>query len=352
MKEHGGNIHRFAAAQGRPLADILDLSASINPLGVPASVERALRENAGLLVHYPEPFAEGLGRDIEDMLGLDEGTVLCGNGSTELIYLLVRVLAPRRVLMTAPTFSEYERACAMQQGCGVVTLPLSADDGFRTDPDRFARALAGCQMAFLCNPNNPTGGLLEREQVLMIADAAEAAGCVLVVDEAFIDLAAGASVASDVASRGSIVVLRSLTKFYAIPGLRIGYAVVPRRLRDRLREGKEPWTVNAFAQAAARAALRDQPYRERSLALFREEKRFLEQRFSELGIAFFPSAANFYLLRLEDGPGMAAALREKGILVRDCSNFDGLDRSYVRVAVRTRPENERLLMELGVLCAA
>jgi threonine-phosphate decarboxylase len=333
------------------VSDVLDLSASINPLGLPDSVEQALRENVGLLAHYPEPFADGLARDIAGHAGVLAETVLCGNGSTELIYLLARALRPRRVLVAAPTFSEYERACALQAGCSCVRFALSPEEGFRVDPARYAAALAGCDIAFLCNPNNPTGGLLERDAVLAVADAAAAARCVLVVDEAFIDLADGQSVMGNVAGCAHLVVLRSLTKFYALAGLRIGYAVLPERLVETLRKYKEPWTVNSLAQAAARAVLGDREYRERSLALFREEKSFLEERFRELGITYFPSAANYYLLRIEDRPETIAALRRKGILVRDCSNFDGLDGSFIRVAVRSRSENERLLKELSA-CAA
>jgi threonine-phosphate decarboxylase len=219
------------------------------------------------------------------------------------------------------------------------------------DPDAYAAALAGCDLAFLCNPNNPTGGLMERAAVRAAADAAAKAGCVLAVDEAFIDLAADRSVAQDVAGRPNLVVLRSLTKFYALAGLRIGYAVLPGRLAGLLREHKEPWTVNALAGAAARAAVLDRSYRERSRALFAEEKGYLEKRFSVMGVRFFPSAANYYLLRIEGGAAVRASLREKGILVRDCSNFDGLDGSYLRVAVRSRTENDRFLKELAA-CAA
>jgi threonine-phosphate decarboxylase len=350
MKEHGGNIYRASDETGIPVRDIIDFSASINPLGVPDSVAAVIRENIGLLVHYPDPFADGLSRDLAKHLGVPARSIVCGNGSTELIYLLVRALRPERVLIPAPTFSEYERSCVLNKGTSCIGHELSRQDGFAIDHGRFVAGMAGCDMAFLCNPNNPTGRLLERAAVLDLARAAKAADCLLVVDEAFIDFTPDHSVARDVEGNSHLIVLRSLTKFYALSGLRIGYGIFPDGIIPRIRDHKEPWTVNTLAQMAAAAAIKDRTYQERTTAVISAEKWYLEQGFRDLGIEFFPSSANYYLFRSSRG-NEVASLRNKGILVRDCSNFVGLDGSYVRVAVRSRNENSRLLKELGVLCA-
>jgi len=344
-REHGGNVYRASQETGIPVNDIMDFSASINPLGVPASVVTAIQENIRLLPHYPEPQAEQLSERLGRHLQIDGRTILCGNGSTELIYLLPRTLRPRRALIPAPTFSEYNRACALAEAC-IVEFPLSCERGFEIDPDRFIAAMDGCDMAFLCNPNNPTGRLLNRDAVLRIAKAADRLSCWLVVDEAFIDFIPGHSVADAVSAHTRLIVLRSLTKFYALSGLRIGFGVFPQALLHNLRDRKEPWTVNSLALCAATAAIQDERFQEATHVLIAEEKAYLENALSTAGIAYFPSAANYYLLQMDRAQEALASLRAKGILVRDCSNFPGLDSTYLRIAVRRRTENEALLREL------
>lgn len=351
MTGHGGNVFQASLETGIPVSELLDFSASINPLGVPDSVAAVIRDNIGLLVHYPDPFADGISRDLSQHLGVPARSLVCGNGSTELIYLLVRALRPRRVMIPAPTFSEYERACVLNEGASCTRYDLSSQDGFAIDLGQFIAAMAGCNMAFLCNPNNPTGRLVEREAVLDLVRAAKRADCLLVLDEAFIDFTPDQSLVKDVEGNSHLIVLRSLTKFYALSGLRIGYGIFPDQIVQRIRGHKEPWTVNTLAQLAAATAIRDRAYQEQTTTVISAEKKYFEQSFRDLGIEFFPASANYYLLRISRGKEVASALRKKGILVRDCSNFASLDGSYVRVAVRSRKENSRLLQELGELCA-
>ncbi len=351
-KEHGGNIYRASEETGIPLGEIIDFSASINPLGVPDRVAAVIREGIKFLPHYPEPFAEQLAVHLGKHLDLDPRTILCGNGSTELIYLIVRALSPGRVLIPAPTFSEYERACGMQRETACAPFMLSRENNFDIEPDSFIEAMAGCESAFLCNPNNPTGRILEKNAVLAIAEAAKALSCYLIVDEAFIDFIPEHSVLDAVAANPYLIVLRSLTKFYALSGLRLGYGVFPATLIESIRNYKEPWTVNSLAQQAGIAAVDDRFYRDKTMAVIREEKQFLEQGLRGLGIEHVPSAVNYYLMRLDNAREVIVSLRKKGILVRDCSNFPGLDGSYIRAAVRSREENEALLKELARSCAA
>ncbi len=352
MMEHGGNVHRASEETGIPVDEIIDFSASINPLGVPDTVTEVIRENIRYLVHYPEPFAENLAAHLGRHLDIDPQTIVCGNGSTELIYLVVRALAPRRVLVTAPTFSEYGRACSMLRGTSCVRFALTRENGFAIDPGAFIDAMTGCSMAFLCNPNNPTGRLLQRDTVMAIAEAARRRSCHLVVDEAFIDFVPEHSVAGEVAKNSHLIVLRSLTKFYALSGLRIGYSVFPRTLAELMKKHKEPWTINTLAQKAGITAIDDRGYQERTVAVIAEEKRFLEKELAAQGIDYVPSAANYYLLKLDHAQMVVASLREKGLLVRDCSNFPGLDCSYIRIAVRSHRENAILLKEFAQTCAA
>jgi len=356
---HGGNIYRLAEGLGIKEDEIADFSASINPMGVPGSVLSEIKNNMKRLCNYPDPDANKLRAAISKHIGMDPDSIICGNGSTELIYLIIRALKPEKVLIPAPTFSEYERALNDPQK--VRCLVLWETNGFEISPDKFISAMSGndssasyktslttsVDMAFLCNPNNPTGRLLKREAVIKIAEAARELKCFLVVDEAFIDFSPGDSVVKEVENNPYLIVLKSLTKFYALTGLRIGYGVVPLSILDVMKAHKEPWSVNTLAQISGIAALNDISYRDESFKLIRNEKKTLEDGFKLLNIQFYPSAANYYLIKLVHGQRIMASLREKGILLRDCSDFIGLDGSYIRVAVKSNKDNMRLLKELA-----
>jgi len=356
---HGGNIYRLAEDLGIKEDEIADFSASINPLGVPGSVLSEIKNNMKRLCNYPDPDANKLRAAISKHIGADPESIICGNGSTELIYLIIRALKPEKVLIPAPTFSEYERALNDPQK--VRCLVLWETNGFEINPDKFISAMSGndssasyktslttsVDMAFLCNPNNPTGRLLPRASVIKIADAARDLKCYLVVDEAFIDFSPGDSVVKEVENNPYLIVLRSMTKFYALTGLRVGYGVVPPTILDTIKKYKEPWTVNTLAQMSGIAVLNDITYRDETYKFIRYEKKTLEDGFKLLNIQFYPSAANYYLIKLIHAQRIMASLREKGILLRDCSDFIGLDGTYIRVAVKSNKDNMRLLKELA-----
>lgn len=350
--DHGGNVYRLSEQYGIPEKKIVDFSASINPLGVPDSVNRGLCEYISMLSKYPDPEQKRLRRALAEFYDISLESIICGNGSTELIYLLVKALKPDRVLIPAPTFSEYERAVyvnrAPYKSISIRYLHLQRKNNFTIRPDEFIKHMEGCTMAFLCNPNNPTGRLLPRDDVRDIAEAARAMKCYLIVDEAFIDFCPHESVIRDVRENPYLFVLRSMTKFYALPGLRLGYGIFPISLVETIKTFKEPWTVNILAQEAGLIAINDRKYRKNTLELIKREKTFIEKELSQLGIEFTPSEVNYYLLRL-NRPDMAIALAKRGILVRDCSNFTGLDRTYVRIAVRRREENKILLKAFSEL---
>lgn len=359
---HGGNIYRFAEALDIDENEIVDFSASINPLGPPKSVISAIKKQGKYLFNYPDPDAKQLIQAIAKHLGIDPQSVICGNGSTELIYLVARALKPERVLIPAPTFSEYERAYKRSNELRVTRYELKKEESFDINPDRFIEELEKLVtrhlspvtnvMAFLCNPNNPTGRLLKKKDVLKIAAAAKKNKSYLVVDEAFIDFTPEESVVRNVEDNPYLIVLRSMTKIYALSGLRIGYGIFQKNLIRAMHEQKEPWTVNTLAQKAGITALNDRAYVKKTLALIKREKKFLERGFEKTGIKFFHSDTNFYLLKIGNAVETWKKLRDKGILVRDCSNFVGLDESYVRVAVKSNADNKRLLKELEKLCGA
>ncbi|RJR20705.1 MAG: threonine-phosphate decarboxylase [Nitrospiraceae bacterium] len=375
--EHGGNIYEIAGQLGIPENELIDFSASINPLGLSRKVKETIRTGMDGLINYPDPDTSVLRLKLAEHLDIDPATILCGNGSTELIYLIPRALKPVQVLIPAPTFSEYERAVRTQNTehrTQIKYLEIEKSDDFRIKHDDFIAAIrmlnpsreqrtknidglcsglwalsSGC-MAFLCNPNNPTGALLQRSEILEIAEAARKQRCYLMVDEAFIDFTPEESVIHDVKDNPYLIVLRSMTKFHALTGLRIGYAVFHTDLIRRIQEFKEPWTVNNLAQDAAVTALDDREYIEKTYRMIAREKKYLEKNLKKFGIRFFPSTANYYLLKVADAGELVGRLRNKGILVRDCSNFKGLDNSYVRIAVKSRRHNRLLLNELKDIC--
>ncbi|MFA5354331.1 MAG: threonine-phosphate decarboxylase CobD [Thermodesulfovibrionales bacterium] len=344
---HGGNIYKAAELLGVDEREILDFSASINPLGIPESVRTAIEKCLISIDSYPDPDIIRLTERIAAFHNISPDSILCGNGSTELIYLIPRAMRPGKVLITAPTFSEYERACWLA-GAEVTRYKLNSEDNFDVDADSFIAAMksSGAEMVFLCTPNNPTGRLVSRRDVLQIAEAAHELQCLLIVDEAFMDFIPHESVIDAVKVNPFLIVLRSMTKFYAIPGLRLGYGVFNREIVDQIRVSREPWTVSTLAQIAGIAALNDNAYRDETICTMKEEKAFMEQGLTGMGLACIPSAVNYYLMRIEGSKDLVMKLRGKGILIRDCSSFAGLDESYIRIAVKSRTNNTTLLAEM------
>jgi threonine-phosphate decarboxylase len=354
LYEHGGNIYNIAEELGIPESRLIDFSASINPLGISKKVKDVISKEIDKLVNYPDTDAKMLRHKIAEYHDIDPETVICGNGSTELIYLIPRSLKPDKVLIPAPTFTEYERACkTANYELRVMSYELKKEDSFKVKPDEFISAIEALsfnsQLIFLCNPNNPTGHLLKREEVLEIAEASRKMKCCLIVDEAFIDFVPEESVINHVQDNPHLIVLRSMTKFYALTGLRIGYGVFHGDLMERIKDFKEPWTVNTLAQHAAMAAIEDDDYKAETYELIKREKDFLEKEFEKLKIQYIPSSVNYYLLKMDGAERIVSGLKGEGILVRDCSNFIGLASSYIRVAVKSRSDNEALLNELSGL---
>jgi threonine-phosphate decarboxylase len=356
-KEHGGNIYRLAEELHIPERAVLDFGASISPLRVSKKIRAELRKNLKYLHNYPDPDAKRLRKRLAQYHGIDMETILCGNGSTELIYLITRTLEPQRVLLPAPTFSEYEHAVSIagnkERGALIEHILLKGEYGFKINPDECITVLQKgvssslpFDMAFLCNPNNPTGMLMKKDAVLKIADAAREKESYLIVDEAYIDFCTDESVIKNVERNPYLIVLRSLSSFYALPGLRLGYGVFPEDLIARLKEHKEPWTVNSLSQRAAVVALKDKVFRKESLKVIAEEKGFFEKSFKKLEIEFFKSDAHFCLVKMDNADEICRQLRTRGILVRNCKGFRGLDSSYIRIAVKSHKENTMLIKVL------
>jgi threonine-phosphate decarboxylase len=353
--DHGGNIFSIARSLGVSPEDILDFSASINPLGFADGVKEAVSAAFDTVMHYPDSDSTELKQALSRFHGVDDTQVIVANGSTELIYLLPGLVGGSRGLIVAPAFSEYAKALN-RAGMEVHYLELDAEDGFRFYPEMLRKKLsAGFDMMFLCNPGNPTGNLIPKSCIGQVLDLCREAGTFLVLDEAFMDFSESDSAKFIIVNDGNGVVLRSMTKFYAIPGLRVGYAMASSELVSRLASLRGPWSVNTLAQIAAVASLSDNSHVWRTINYIEKERAFLAGELARIGgMKPYPSAVNYLLVRVEKGftaGKLRQELMKRHILIRDCSNFEGLNGEFFRIAVRKREENEKLLDSLREIFA-
>ena len=351
--EHGGKWLAALRQWDEKNGPLLDFSANINPLGLAASVEEAILKALPDVVHYPDCSGAELKQAISEHYAVEPEQITLGNGAVELLYLLCQQKKPEAILVPAPTFSEYERA-ARASGAAIRYLDLQEEKGFALELNALKELLPQVEMIFICNPNNPTGRLLQFSEVQEIVKAAARYDCCVVVDESFLDFVAETekfTCRSLLAEYPNLCILHSLTKFYAIPGLRLGFMLCEPEFAARLALGKDPWNVNTLAQAAGCAGLRDRDYQAASVELVAAERLFLESSLAEIpGVRPYPGAVNFILLQIK-AAGLTAEefslrMAKLGVLVRDCSNYPGLSNEYVRVAVRSRKENERLLKSI------
>ena len=333
---HGESVARFLDV---PVEELLDFSQNINPLGAPRgaleAARRALYEESG---RYPDLEYTGLRRALAAYLGVPAGRIIPTNGGAEALFLAARAAGTgERALVLEPTFSEYAAAARASGMEPVRRVARRREQGFRWDPTSL-EDLEGFSLVFLCNPNNPTGDALGYGEVLEVAARVKEAGAILVVDEAFTDFVPGISVAAMVDE--GLWVARSLTKFFAIPGLRLGCLVCDDA--GRIQALQPSWPVNTVAAAAGIAAVGDRGFAEASVAEVARLRKDLYEALDALtGLQPFPGAANFLLVR---GPhGLSWRLARRGVLVRGCGPFDGLGVEYFRVAVRSKEENRRLV---------
>lgn len=348
--EHGGNIYETAPAGGR----WLDFSANINPLGLAPEVKQVIADNIEGIVHYPDPKARQLKAALSQHYQVPEEQLLLGNGAAELFYLLVHMVRPKRVDIPVPSFGEYQRT-AESVGAEIIFSPLSAVAEFVPDMEQWKKLSENADCIFIGNPNNPTGKLLAREQLEEILPLLEQRGIWTVVDESFQDFLPNEETHSvrDLTDQYKhLLVVRSLTKFYAMPGLRLGFASAHPELVQQLERGKDVWNVNSLAQAAGVAALGLKEYHRRSREFVQAEKNWLYERLCAIkGLGPIRPSVNFIMVNVADtgltSGELTARMRKQGVLVRDCANYTGLEgRQYIRVAVRSRAENEQMLKAL------
>ena len=334
--EHGGDVYTHPGA--------LDFSASLNPLGMPTIAVQALIAHVPSFEAYPDPKCHELVRAMAAFEGVPEGWVLPCAGATDALVRLCQALRPRRALVCAPCYGGYEQALE-QVGATVAHFDLRADDDFSVGRSVISSLSYGIQLVFLANPNNPTGRCLERDVLIGCLERVREIGAIVALDECFIDLTGRQGSNDLLDAYHNLVIIKALTKTFCLAGLRVGYALcADEGLLECLRKAGQPWAVSVPAQVAGVASLGERDYLRRSVCLIAHERARLATALSGRGLRVVPSQANYLLF---EGPRLLdVALAERGLIIRPCDNFRGLDATWYRIAVRTPKQNDMLLAAL------
>ena len=340
---HGGNAAYEGGKEG-----LIDLSASINPLGMPDGVADAIVREIRNCECYPDSYSQKLREKVAEYENADPDCVFCGGGASDIIFRLPRAINAKKVMVTAPTFSDYERS-ARSYGAEVYRHTLSEAGGFAVDSSYTDAALRDKpDLVYICNPNNPTGRLTDAKLINELLDCCRQLGATVVVDECFLEFA---DLAGDYTSKvflseyPNLVVLKAFTKLFALPGIRLGYALcTDKALLDSLYYHGADWPVSTLAQAAGLAALDSAgAFTEKTRMFVAEEREKMENELSSLGFKVYKAEANYVFFQNPYALDLGDRLDRLGIRIRSCSNYHGLDGSYYRIAVSTEENNAKLL---------
>jgi len=341
---HGGINHAELKALGINPNDVLDFSVCTNPFMPPPGIKK--RMGAIRIERYPDSQATKLKERLSERLGISVANILVGNGTTELIRLIALTYFRQNdpIIILEPTYGEYEVAGRIA-GARLIKYRAGERTSFAPKIDEVVKLVRKHRprAVFICNPNNPTGKYLSRSEIVRVLD--EMKDGLLVLDEAYLDFVEATWNPFDLTERGNVIVLRSMTKDYGLPGLRLGYAVTRREIIDSLRLALPPWNVNAIAQKVGIFVMEKDEYLRQSLRQVREAKLYLIEELSRLGFKVLPSDANYFLVRVDNAAECRRSLLKESILVRDCTSF-GLP-EYIRIAPRTPSECERLITAIG-----
>ena len=382
MDFHGGNIYKIFREKN--IKEILDYSSNINPYGIPESLKKRITENLEILERYPDPDYIELRQKLAQLNKVDISNIILGNGATEIIFLFMKVINPKKILIAAPTFGEYERAVKAtervenssilgdsnkkkddENSCGkqkikIEYFELKESDDFKLNIHNLKNELEKkYDLLIICNPNNPTGKFLKLSETEQILKECNKYNTKLFIDEAFIDFLKDGmkeSIIDTKEDKQNLFVTRAFTKFFAIPGLRLGYGIYfDKNLEKEISEKKEPWSVNNIAEIAGLTVLDDTKYIEETLKWIAEEKTYVYEKLNEInGIKVYETEVNFITGKIDEklfSEGLnVKILREKmleqGILIRDASNFKFLDERFFRLAIKDRKNNDRVIETL------
>ncbi|MCW4030055.1 MAG: threonine-phosphate decarboxylase CobD [Candidatus Bathyarchaeota archaeon] len=352
---HGGDIWGFSRKYNIPLDEVLEFSGPINYLGPPQKAIDAVKENARLIRYYPDPnpveFKEQIASYVGE--GIDPENVLLGNGSIELIYMITEILPDKfKALVPIPSFSEYEKA-ALRVGGEPQFLQLPQN--FTLETEKIKQAITDdTKILCLCNPHSPSGTLYTKPQLLDLVEFCHKKDVIFSVDENYIEFDNNSlknTLAGAVKDYENLFVIRSVTKFYGMAGIRFGYALAAETLIEKLETVRQPWSINGLASVVTLAALNDKAFIDNTKATIAQNRAALAQALGEIkGLTVYPSVTNFLLIKIQDqklnSTKLKEALAQEHILIRDCCTFMGMDDSYFRVTVRSAKDNQILVEKI------
>ena len=332
-------------------ANVIDFSSNVNPLGCHPGVKRYLKKQLNLISEYPDPNSTNLRANLAWFTGIPKKQIVVGNGATEIIYNFCKTFLNKktRVLIPIPTFSEYEDSAKLCESKISFFKTMNLSKNLHEFIIKIPRN--GC--VFICNPNNPTGALIQKPEMIKIITAAKNKSAIVFIDETFIELVPenDESVIKQIKNFENLFILRSLTKSFGLAGIRIGYGVGSPQIIEPLQKIKIPWNVSNIAQRAASAAICYHPFLDKTCKLIKKEKNFISSNLAKSKkFACYNSATNFLLVKTKiKSKLLQKKLLKQKILIRDCSTFRGLNEDYIRIAVKTRKENVKLLRALEVI---
>lgn len=339
--EHGGDTYG--------LGDVIDFSASLNPLGMPVQIARALKQATVDLTPYPDPHCRDMVAALAAHEGVDADRIVATAGSTDAFARIVTAFEPKKALVCTPCYSGYEQALR-QSRTRVVHHTLVVSECFDLTERIVDYIESGIDMAFLCSPNNPTGRVIPRQLLCKVLDAANRQGTWVVLDECYLDFTRECTAVPLLDIYPRLIIVKSFTKTFAMAGVRVGWCVcgMPGTAKA-LREAGMPWIVSTPAQVAAIAALDVPDYINHSRVYIEKERERLQSALADAGMTVVPSQANFILF--QSPQPLYESLLKCGILIRRCENFRGLDGTWFRIAVRTAQDNKKLIAALKEVCS-
>ncbi len=359
---HGGNIYKIFREKN--IDKILDYSSNINPYGLPENLKKEIFEKLFVLERYPDPDYIELREKIAEKNNLNIENIIVGNGATEIIFLFMKILSPKKVLIVSPTFGEYERAIKAStladDSVEINYFELKETENFVLNVKNLETELENnYDLLILCNPNNPTGQFLKLKKLEEILKICEQKNTKLFIDEAFVEFVEdweNESIINSKENKENLFVIRAFTKFFAIPGLRLGYGICfNNNLLKKMLEKKEPWSVNNIADLAGQTILDDENYIQKTKEWIKDQKKYMYENLNKIeGLRAYKTEVNFILLKIEDNllekgldvKNLRKKMLEKGILIRDASNFIYLDKRYFRFAIKDKLNNEKVIETL------
>ncbi len=347
---HGGQLRQIAKSFGIPDESLLDFSANINPAGPPIGVYAELRkalDDPSVLTTYPELKETSLRNALAAYVGVEPENIAVANGFVSLLDAALRALSVRQCRLPVPAFIEYRRTLT-NASVEISPAGLNPESGFQYDIEFLLQG--SHDVILLANPQNPTGILHDRKTILEFTRRAAERGITVFLDEAFVDYCSEASLVGDVERHPNLVVFRSVTKFFGMPGLRVAYAVSSVNTIARIQEQIAPWSITTLASCAAAVALADKDYICQTLELNEQRKSWLDHELQKLSLHVEPSSANFVLFRLPSGIDERTfwkrMIEEHHIVLRLCRDYEALPEGYLRAAVRSDSENHKLVEAL------